>query len=35
MTLDSIVRLNELQNPNLIVPGQRILIPPREPRETT
>jgi LysM repeat protein len=34
VTLDAIVQLNELRNPNLIVPGQRILIPPPEPEET-
>lgn len=27
-TVEAIVELNELQNPNLIVPGQRLLIPP-------
>jgi nucleoid-associated protein YgaU len=27
-TIDAIIALNQLQNPNLIVPGQRLLIPP-------
>jgi LysM repeat protein len=27
-TIDAIIELNELQNPNLIVPGQQLLIPP-------
>jgi len=27
-TVEAIVELNELRNPNLIVPGQRLLIPP-------
>lgn len=27
-TIDAIIELNQLQNPNLIVPGQRLLIPP-------
>lgn len=27
-TVDAIIQLNQLQNPNLIQPGQRLLIPP-------
>lgn len=29
-TSEAIIELNQLQNPNLIVPGQRLLIPPPE-----
>lgn len=28
VTVDAIIELNQLQNPNLIVPGQQLLIPP-------